>query len=42
MTYTEDRVDRYRNGRWAVSAKVTDRTTGMSYASTYPTYFRIR
>ncbi len=42
MTYTEDRADRYRNGRWAVSAKVTDRTTGMSYASTYPTYFRIR
>lgn len=41
MTYTALRPDRYRNGLWAVSAKINDRTTGMSYASTYPTYFRI-
>ena len=42
MVYTATRPDRYRNGLWAVSAKINDRTTGMSYASTYPTYFPIK
>ena len=42
MAYTATRPDRYRNGLWAVSAKINDRTTGMSYASTYPTYFTIK
>ena len=42
MVYTATRPDRYRNGLWAVSAKINDRTTGMSYASTYPTYFTIK
>lgn len=41
MIYTATRRDRYRHGLWAVSAKINDRTTGMSYASTYPTYFTI-
>ena len=42
MNYTATRPDNYRSGRWAVSAKINDRTTGMSYASTYPTYFTIK
>jgi len=42
MIYTTTHPDRYRKGLWAVSAKITDRSTGMSYASSYPTYFRIR
>jgi len=42
MAYTATRRDRYRHGLWAVSAKINDRTTGMSYASTYPTYFTIK
>ncbi len=41
MIYTSTRPDRYRNGLWAVSAKITDKTTGLAYASTYPKYFRI-
>lgn len=42
MSYSADRPDRYHNGIWAVSSKISDRTTGMSYASTYPSYMRIR
>lgn len=42
MVYSAERPDRYRNGTWAVSAKISDRTTGMSYASMYPTYMHIR